>query len=216
MDSGTITYWIYCNSKRLILITRSGAQDYTSTYVGFMSAFGTPDQYPFPLVIASSSPAETTFIMGNSNNQISSCADPGLSCGLARLWDGTILPFGNRPPSAAQNLYAETPPAWIWPYHTGSASFNSWPFATIGDSNSYNGHMFDRLIPNAQGELPLFPCSLQSGDYSNIGVLDGVFAIPSGGTLTPTQLITIGADDYRIFPNRTRRDGVNWMAIRED
>lgn len=218
MDSGTVTYWIYSNSKRFILVTRSGAQDYTSSYVGFMSAFATPDQYPFPLLLSTTMMQFDGFTSGQTNARLSSCADPGLNSASARLWDGTIVTPNNRPDaSASSNLYLQVPStAWIWPYHTGSAARGDWPLGTIGDNVDYNAHMFDRIVPTAQNALPLFPCVVQSSQYGNIGVLDGVFAIPGGGVLTPTQLLTIGGVNYRVFPNRTRRDGVNWMAIRED
>lgn len=218
MDSGTVTYWLYSNSKRIVLITRSGAQDYTSSYVGFMSAFATPDQYPFPLLISTSVPDESTYTASSANARISSCADPGINCSVCRLWDGTLVAPGNRPDaSASSNLYLETPAtAWVWPYHTGAAARGDWPFGWIGDSVDYNNHFLDRLIPTNQNSLPLFPCVVQASNFGNIGALDGVFAIPGGGVLTATQLITIAGVNYRIFPNRTRRDGVNWMAIRED
>ncbi|UXO93748.1 distal tail protein [Pseudanabaena phage Pan1] len=218
MDSGTVTYWLYSNSKRIVLVTRSGTQDYTSSYVGFMSAFGTPDQYPFPLMISTTSVDQTTYVSGSSNSRLSSCADPGRNGTVVRLWDGTLIYPDNRPDnSATSNLYLQTPSSgWVWPYHTGSAARGDWPLSQIGDYVDYAGHFLDRMIPTAQGTLPLFPCVVQSADYGNIGVLDGVFAVPGGGVLTPLQVLTIGGVNYRVFPNRTRRDGVNWMAIRED
>lgn len=218
MDSGTISYWFYSNSKRFILVTRSGAQDYTSSYVGFMSAFGSPDDYPFPLIISTTAPDAFTYSSGVVNARLSSCADPGLNAAIARLWDGTLVNIGNRQDNSASNRYLEKPATgWMWPYHTGSAARPAWPNGWVGDYFDYDAaHAFDYFRATEQGDLPLIPCTFQHGTFGNIGVLDGVFALPSGGLLTPLQLLTIGGVNYRVFPNRTRREPVAWMAVRED
>lgn len=218
MSSSSVAYWIYSNSKRIILVTRSGAQDYTSTYIGFMSSFGLPDDYPFPLLISSTEPTITSYVSGDTNARLSSCADPGLNCAVARLWDGTLIAPGNRPDTNASNLYLQRPTnSWVFPYHFGTNGRPVWPYGYNSDFVDYvGGHLFDYMLPTQQGHLPLFPCTVQHDPYGNIGVMDGVFALPSGSSLTPTQVITIAGQDYRVFPNRTRRDGVNWFCIRED
>lgn len=218
MDSGTVTYWIYSNSKRLILVTRSGAQDYTSSYIGFLSAFATPDDYPFPLYVGATMPDYSSYVSGDTNARLSSCADPGLNAAAVRLWDGTVVSVGNRPDSSTQNQYLQTPnAAWVWPYHLGSNVRAIWPYDQGSDWYDYVGaHLFDYVRATEQSQLPIFPCVVTHDPYGNIGVLDGVFAIPSGGLLTPTQTITVDGNTYRIFPNRTRREPVAWMAIRED
>ena len=216
-NSSTINYWLYCNSKRIIIVVRSGAQDYTSAYIGFTSAFATPDQWAFPLCAVATMENETIHNYGDSNARLSFCADPGLNGGVLRLWDGTEQSIGNRPNSASSDMYLETPQCWISPFHFGSAnSVDAWPAAHVGDSNDYLGHMLDRIDPSVQGHLPLFPCTIQQNVYGNLGVLDGVFGIQGGGVLTALQLVAISGQNYRIFPNRTRRNGVNWMAVRED
>lgn len=219
MNSETVTYWIYSNSKRFILVTRSGAQDYTSSYVGFMSAFSQPNDYPFPLLISATMPDRISYISGDVNARLSSMADPGLDATVCRLWDGTLIYPGNRPSNGASNLYLANPAtSWIWPYHFGASQiFVPWPSVIGSDTNDYSpGHIFDFIQATEQGELPLIPCTVQHDPYGNIGVMDGVFAIPSGGLLTPTQIIVIGLQNYRVFPNRTRREPIGWFCVRED
>lgn len=218
MGSGTVTYWLYSNSKRLVLVTRSGTQDYTSSYVGFMSAFATPDNYPFPLLIATTGPDSSTFSSGQSNSRLSACSDPGINCAVARLWDGTLIAPGNRQDTNTSNLYLQAPAtSWVWPYHFGSCARTVWPYGPGSDWSDYvAAHAFDYVRATEQSELPLLPCTVQHDPYGNVGVLDGIFAIPSGGLLTPTQVITISGQDYRVFPNRTRREPVAWFCIRED
>lgn len=216
-DSGTINYWLYVNSRRIVLVTRSGAQDYTSAYVGFLSAFGTPDQYPFPLFMSATSLDFGSFTHGSSNNRLSMCADPGQHAGMVKLWDGLDITVGNRPDSAATNFYISTSSltnlGWVWPYFTGATNSNSYPEALM--SSNSNDHFLGKMVATQQGHLPLFPAMVQNNPYGNIGVMDGVFCIPGAG-LTPLQVITLSGVNYRVFPNRTRRDGNNWMAVRED
>lgn len=216
MNSSPVVYWIYVNSKRLIVVVRSGAQDYTSAYVGFMSAFATPDQWPFPLVVTATSLDEGTYSFGDNNARLSMAADPGLNAGVCRAWDGTEYSIGNRPNNVASNLYLEAGSTWVSPFFYGCSGRTDWPGDHTGDWVDYLGHLFDRIDPTVQGHLPIFPCVVQNQLYGNFGVLDGMFGIPGGGVLTATQLITIAGQNYRIFPNRTRREGVNWMAVRED
>ena len=218
MDSGTVTYWIYSNTKRFVLVTRSGAQDYTSSYVGFMSAFAQPDDFPFPLLISTTMLDATTYSSSQTNARLSSMADPGLNSAVCRLWDGTLVNPGNRPDAVASNLYLQSPAtSWVWPYHFGCTGRPLWPFGIGSDFADYFGeHIFDHVRATEQNDLPLIPCTIQHDPYGNIGIMDGVFAIPSGGLLTPTQVITIAGQDYRVFPNRTRREPVNWFCVRED
>jgi len=218
MDSAEISYWIYSNSKRIILITRSGAQDYTSTYIGFMSAFGLPDDYPFPLLLSTTIANVDAYTPVTVNAVISSCADPGVGACIVRLWDGTFKYPENRPSSSASNLYSAVPTnAWVWPYHMGTTARPTWPYGIGSDWNDYvANHFFDYVQATEQGELPMFPCIVMCDPYGNIGAMDGIFAIPSGGLLTPTQVITIGGQNYRVFPNRTRREPIAWFCVRED
>jgi len=219
MDSGSVEYWIYSNSKRFILVTRSGAQDYTSSYIGFLSAFALPDDYPFPLAVFATMSNSTTYPSSQVNASLSSIADPGLNTAVVRLWDGISIFPGNRPIDDASNKYLATPASsWVWPFHFGSTNSNvSWPGAIGSDFGDYNpSHIFDHVRATEQNELPLIPSTVQHDPYGNIGVLDGVFAIPSGGMLTPTQIITIDLQNYRVFPNRTRREPVAWFCIREN
>lgn len=214
----TVNYWFYSNSKRIILITRSGAQDYMSSYVGFLSAFGTPDQYPFPLAIFTTTSTKEAFVFGDTDNRLSSCVDPGLAAAVVRLWDGTEIYPSNRDPNVATNLFSRFPAtSWVWPIHPGSVGRPLNPAGWAGDWNDYVGaHFFDNFVATRQSHLPLFPCIVQHDPFGNVGALDGLFALPSGGILSPTSILTIAGQNYRIFANRTRRNGVNFFAVRED
>lgn len=215
--SSVVNYWFYSNSKRIILVTRTGAQDYTSSYVGFLSAFGTPDQHPFPLAIFSTIGDKSQNIFADVNNRIASMADPGNLAGYTRLFNGAeVLPY-NRSFGTSLAAWPSVPgDSWIWPIVPGANSRDRIPYSWSGDSISPTGHSLDNFVATRQGHLPLFPCIVQNDPFGNIGALDGVFVVPGAGILSPNAIITISGQDYRLFANRTLRTGVSFFAVRED
>lgn len=212
-DINPVDYWIYMNSTRLIVITKSGTDDYTSTYIGFLAAFATPENYPHPLFMSSTSYQFDAFNV--TNNRLSSMADPGLDAAVFRKWDNLWYQVYNRNSSGLTNAYRQNPFQWIWPYHVGGSDRGNWPFTTIGDYVDFDNHWLNQHDPTEQNDIPLYPCIVQDRDFGNIGALQGVFGVP-GGTLVPEQVFTISAINYRAFPNRDRRDGCNWFVVRED
>lgn len=212
-DINPVDYWIYMNSTRLIVVVKSGADDYTSAYVGFMGAFADPDNYPHPLYHGATS---NSFIAYNEiNNRWSSMADPGDFCAYVRLWDNTWNAMGNRSSSGLTNVYRENPVHYIWPYQCSGTDRGNWPFTWVGDYFDFDNHWLNQQDPTDQGDYPLYPAIVTSRDFGNLGALQGVYVIP-GGVVVPEQVVTINAVNYRAFPNRDRRDGCNWFLVRED
>lgn len=214
MDANPSDYWFYMNGHRLILITKSGVDYYTSSYLGFLAAFSDPDSYPSPIYTASTSYQLDTF--GIDDARFSSMCDPGAG-GAAWFyrWDGVWESVQNRRASAATNMYLDRGYQYIWPYHAGVTGRGDWPFVWTGDNVDFDDHWLNNCVPTVQGDLPLFPCVLVHETFGNIGALDGVFAVP-GGTLIPEQTFVIDLITYRAFPNANRRAGCNWFCVRED
>ena len=217
------THWFYCNNSRFIVVIKSGVADYTSCYAGFLAAFATPDDYPFPLYVAATSD-QVTDTMGVSNSGYRSMADPGELAGQVRLWDNTYYPVGNhRDLAGRDDLVVEIPAAWTWPYHVGTTDGNInssregvWPSTVVGNSNTYDTHWLNMIDPTDQGDLPIIPVIVQVRPFGNIGALHGVFCVPGGGVLAPEQVITISAVNYRVFTTRDYLNGHNFFMIRED
>lgn len=212
-DLNTQTYWIYLNAHRLILVTKSGTDDYSSTYVGNLAAFSPPDSWPFPLCMAST--ANNTYNHSYINNRMSSACDPGEDALHVMLWDNTWKGAKNRHAADTLNLYSVDPGNWVWPFHIGSNSRDYWPVSLLGDYYDGPNHFLEYLIPTEQGDIPMFPCTLVSAYWGNLGYMDGMFAVP-GGTLLPEQTFTIGTTNYRVFTTRNQRNGNNFFAVRED
>ena len=212
-DVNPVTYWIYMNSTRLIVITKSGADDYSSAYIGFLGAFSDPDNFPHPLFMSSTSYQFDSFNV--SDNRLSSMADPGDNAAWMRLWDNGWYEVSNRNSSGLQNLYKEFPVSYVWPYHSGGADRGNWPFTWVGDWADFDNHFLNQQDPTDQGEYPLYPAIVCNREFGHIGALQGIYVIP-GAVVVPEQVITISAVNYRVFPNRDRRDGCNWFVVRED
>lgn len=216
--SGSQNYWFYANNLRIVIITQNGASDYTSSYVGFLEAFALPDYYPFPLCAIASSPNRNQFVATNDNG-LSSIHDPGFGSLVVKKWDGFDYVGGNRSFGATEETVINgnnTSPT-MWPLFNGASSNNqTWPFNKgAGSTNNGNRRLFDFLSPTQQNDLPMIPCIVMDKQHGHIGVLSDVFGIPGGGILAAQQAIVIGADTYRVFPNRTRRAGTSWFAVKE-
>ena len=218
-NAATLTYWFYVNSQRIVIVVKNGTLNYTSAYVGFMNAFVQPEFFPFPLaVIATGGNWLTTF--DTANNNLGSITDPGTGAFAYRKWDTNWVNGQGRASGGVSDnslSYFAGLRCSVWPSaFLGCSSGNSWP--NSGGTNSTaagTGRLVDRLVPTLQNEMPMFPALILDSEYGNVGGLSDVFAVPSGGILTPEQTITIGADTYRVFPSRDRRSNGDWFAIKE-
>lgn len=218
VDASTedLDYWLYVNSTRIIGILKSSAGDYASFYTGFLAAFGDPDQYPFPLYVAGTT-TETAALAFNANNPANgSFWDPGLASGRVMDQLGVWQDVGNQQSSTGAVLRPlGSAPYYVYPWHLGVATSLGMFGSLSGDTDGGTAHLLNSLQPTLQGDLPVLDAIVIGPSYGALGALQGVVAIPGSSVLTAETLITIGADDYRTFPNRTRRLGNAWVGIQE-
>lgn len=219
--SGSQNYWFFVNNLRVIIVIQNGASDYTSCYVGFMEAFAQPDDYPFPLCIVGTA-SDRNSLVATVDNGLSSIHDPGFDSLIVKKWDGIDYRGGNRAiggtdDSVVNGISSPSGHPTVWPLHGGSSSANNnWPGNKgVGSTNSANRRLFDYLNPTQQNDLPMIPCLVMDRVHGNLGILSGVFAIPGGGILAAQQAIVVSGVTYRVFPNRTRRSGISWFAVKE-
>lgn len=211
------TFWFYVNSSRIIIVLKNGLDDYTSAYIGFLSSFADPDNYPFPLFCGATDSDYRDSISGTFSNTRSFC-DPGDNfTAKVRLWNNVWYSVENANGSSG---LVDDPDigsdAWVWPWSTGSAGEGSFPFAAVGDTRYGDAHYLDRLDPTLQGDLPFIPAIVMQRPYGNVGSLEGVFCSPRGGILSPEQVVTIGGNTYKVFSNRAKTGGNHYYVIRED
>lgn len=216
MGTDPVTYWFYANTSRVIIVLKNGADDYTSAYAGFIAAFAQPTEWAQPLYVGATNNDRGT--IGNTVNDNGTFFQPGANGHGGKLFDFTNnwINVENLQSSGVTDLPSLNPIAWIWPWHLGQTGDGAWPICAIGDNDSGGAHWLDKLEPTEQNEMPILPAILMSYANGALGALDGVYAIPGGGLATPEQLVTIGGDDYRVFPHRDRRGGNHYMMVLED
>lgn len=211
------TYWIYINSTRIIAVLKTASGDYMSFYAGFLAAYGNPDQYPFPLYLGASTSVSANLRWDEVNPANGCFFDPGSLGGQVMdplgLWSGV----GNQSGTAGSVLDPLTSSDnFIYPWYTGSA-ISSYVSRSPSGSTAGSGssHWLGNMLATVQGDLPAFDATLYNKTYGALGTLQGVTGLPGGGVLSPETTLTVGLSTYRIFPNRTRRLGNNWIAIKE-
>lgn len=217
VDTSSGTYWFFLNNTRLFIVTKKGISDYTSAYIGFMSQFAQPDDYPFPLYVGATTD-DLNETLTSTNADIRDAVDPGNNGkAMFRRWDNTWKYVTNHDGDSGRiNDPVRDPNAWTWPFHTGNSGRNAWPDNTIGDYVDWDAHFLDRIDPTVQGDLPFIPVIVMDRVNGNVGALDGIFCVPRGGVLSPEQVITIAAVNYRVFNTRSKVNGMNFYAVRED
>lgn len=224
-----IDYWLYVNSTRITAVLRAGAGDYATFYCGFLAAFADPDEHTNPLYIAGTSPnlgtaSSKTFYPWNEANASNTVAwDPGQSTAFTLDYKGDWINVENNQDTSALGRRpigrADSRQFWVAPFYFGSTNSGSTvnaSYSMTGSDGVTNGdHILKNLVLTLQDEVPFFDCLVQGYEYGHVGKLQGIVAVPGVGGLTPEQVITLGSQDYRVFPKRTTRDDAQWVAIEE-
>lgn len=210
-----LDYWIYVNSTRIIGAVKATAADYALFYSGFMAAFGNPDQYPFPLYIAGTTTESLGLAPNSSSPSNANFWDPGFVSAKILDMNGDWQTVNNQQNSGSTVRPLGVADYFVAPWHTGVANGSGMFDSLSGDTDGGNNHLFISLGPTDQDDLPTLSAIVTARVDGPLGALQGVIAIPGASVLSPETVITIGADDYRIFPNRTRRLGNAWVGIQE-
>jgi hypothetical protein len=200
-----MTYWIVANGQRFIVVAKV-ATVYESGYFGKMLPYGTPSQYPLPLVISGASGE-----------------------GIGGYGDGYLAYLANIRYSAVANhacffdpymmYWLDVNNAWRvlgnWFTNThasGAGADSTWPyFFDDGDNISV-------LETNLDGSYPLFPIRLEIGGSSGalpaaLGELDGAFA-STGFASSSESAITVSSDTYYLFQNAFHTSKENYFALK--
>lgn len=214
LDRDQIQYWLYVNDRRIVCQFRCGTT-YGAFYLGFFVPFCLPNEYDFPVMCVGTRDSMTA--ISDSNSAHRSFFDPGLGNGAYRKWDGSFVSIGQHDAGSNVNDPTTTTRARVWPWSLGRGTSTNFPGAHWEGSSNGNssGHWLEFVDRTAQGELPIFPAMIfdQNGP-GLVGALDGVYCV-AGSDLTPGQALTVGARNFRAFPNMTRRAANHWCLIEE-
>lgn len=188
--NGSIPYTFIANGQRVIVIAQIGTV-YESMYAGKINVYGTPSQYPYPVVVGGSSIAQMAY--GDTSFNHTAFFDP---LALYVCWvDGTWQRFQNRD-NGGSILNLNT----VWPWAFGDSSNQAPTFMTT----------------NLDGSYPLFAARLEMGSPAPqlIGELDGVF-FTTGASLSTGSTITVGGQTFLALQNIFRTAINNFAAILE-
>lgn len=194
-----IPYFFWCSSRRAIVVAKVGSI-YVHMYAGLYLAYSTPSQQPYPLCVSGStyrgdSDGSTfqgkPYLFSNVDGRTSAYWNPiynGISLGTLFVRDNSGWKRLRNVPTA-DFKYSGTRPYYL-------------PYA-------------DNTRRAPDGTYPLQEIEIiDGGDPPNtLGVFEGVYFLP-GDNLSPESIITIGGDDFIVFPNASRSSVGNWCAIK--
>jgi hypothetical protein len=198
-------YWLLVSGGRIQLVNKMGSV-YSHLYAGFLKAYYTPSQYPYPLVIGGSSFA------GSGAESYTS-----VSAYHNAYWLATAEAGG---PSALRLRSLEG--AWKSGWTRKDATvfgLGYWTDAEVGVFPWYNANLAG-LAPNLDGSYPLFPSAIHyddggtgGGSTSFHGELEGLCGIP-GRSNSSENTATVGGDTYVVFQSTFNTDVNRFCAIK--
>lgn len=185
-----IAYWIIAHGSRVIILTRHSGI-YQFAYLGYGLPYETPQQHPYPYIIAAPSNSETLKFDSN-NTDYRNPSDPGNNAMCITRPDGTFDTVGNQ---------------------AGTTRGATWPYMVNIDASSYS---LPSVRNNIDGTLPVLPIVISLRNPAHVfGELDGVLYISGFGN-SVEAITKIGQIDYISVPN-VFRVGINdWCAIALD
>lgn len=199
-----IAYWIVAHGSRAIIITRHTGL-YQFAYLGLGLPYETPQQHPYPYIIAAPSNSESRKF-DSASGSYRSPADPGQNGMWVMLPDGTFAAVGNRSDgnsTAGSNAGNNV----TWPYS----------YSNNGEQLSENVQVGQSARSNIDGTLPILPVVIRIDSPAKHmwGELDGVYWTTGFGN-SVESLTKVGQIDYMSVPN-VMRSGINdWSMIALD
>jgi hypothetical protein len=194
LSNAAMTYWFIANGQRVIIIVKVSTV-YQMAYLGKILPYATPDQYPYPVLIAGMS-SSSTLRWSSTFRSHSAPFNPG-SASARLCWpDGTWYEFEN-----ADGTSTPTGPSanrFVWPTHVDPAD-GAW--SDIRD--------------NVGGDYSLFPLILftQSPASNLVGEMEGIYWVTGFGTASE-NIITIGGVNYMVVQNAYRTGPGHYCAVR--
>jgi hypothetical protein len=201
----SIPYWLVVNARRFVLVTKISTV-YMGLYLGFLKVYGSPGQYPYPLMVGGSlAPIANKTIerWSDENGALRCFVDPGTNNNtnaslVQRKLDGHWQYYANR-------NYREN-------YAYGGTFFhNTWPACK---------NTVEKVREGLGGEHVLFPITLieqfnvsKNTEHNTWGELEGCFHV-SGFGISAEDTLTVSGKTYLLIPN-VYRTGINdyWALL---
>lgn len=240
-DAFPIDFWISVTGRRIWGVAKvqtAVITHYVSFYLGFLNAFGTSTEFPYPIYVSGSS-ARHDCLFNTTAPSITGLTEMvGISGktgpGYLRLPSGTWVTVRNSlavdtgsPTRSAQSAYLVYPCGGRPDVSTiltedfivavGSSVFD---WNSLIPQSGIPGTASERLQPtnNTTGALRwLVPATVvlsATPDYDVWGELDGIFWVSQAGGEANGDTILIGTDRYLMFQNGNRSAQFSFMAVK--
>lgn len=199
---GSMDYWIFSNSQRVIVIVKTGAY-YQSCYLGYGYRLGTPSEYSYPTMAIGSMYGnglysdETNYhhyfakpYIYGVGNELGSDGCAAFVCGTDNLFSSIVSSYGN---------------LRFIPSHGDM----------FGTSTLLLYYEFlDEPSANLNGDIMMNPIYVKmNGDV--LCCLDGVVHTPNA-SLSSEDTIDDGTDEWLVVPDVYRTTYTDFIAIRKD
>jgi hypothetical protein len=208
LDDGITRYWFVANGRRVAgCLKVSGI--YAPFYLGLILPYGTPNAFPYPLVIGGSAVYDDYSVeyLKHSSTRYTHrgfpdpySVDTATGISSCRLLNGSWVSFGNWTSDAVgertniiwPKIYAEE---YIHPYTPNK--------------------IIDYAERNVDNTYPMFPLILAASSPRNniFGEFQGCFAVFGNGMYSEDD-ITYGGGTYKIFQNCFRIGAKDFWALK--
>jgi hypothetical protein len=207
----TISYWMYCNDRRFIVVAKVNTS-YISCYAGFFLPFATSGEYAHPLYVGGNGFSLNAYSSSNTSNRM--IADPGRYTAYYRTRNGSNVAVANHDNTGTTAIdVLDGARAFMWP-HATAAVYSTLATSSASSLDWARGGL-TYLVNNASGESVLIPCHIVNTAQNEFpGALEGVYAI-SGDSRSSEGTISTGGVTYRLFENIGRSTNRDFMAIAE-
>jgi len=189
LHDDTIYYWFYANQQRIIVVAKISS-NYESCYLGFGRRFGTPTDYPCPLILAGSGYGNVKFTDTAASH--SYCIDASHASSAYHTW---VVDPSN---------------AFLFFYSSTNLGVDLYP--------RRNFYSAGQLYPDNLGQFILTPVYAvpYNGGNPNTALfdLDGIYHCMGFG-LQSEDTVTYDGNVHRVFQNIHRTDYFEYMAIAE-
>jgi len=185
-----IPYWIVANGRRFI-ITFKISTNYMNGYFGYILPYATPNEYPYPLLVAGSGNGNTNGVRWSNESHNHRCFFDPYAAYIYTI-EGTWLTVQNKYDSSGSE---------IAPTNT-----NIWP---------YGGNLLSGTRQSPGDVYPMLPMVLYSDQNGGnvLGELEDCFWCP-GFANASENVIVVGGIDYPVFQSVYRSGNLDYYALK--